>query len=107
MTRSLSRRLLVGTISAATAVASVPAAIAATNPDAELIRTCDGHAALMDAVNNEPGHMDDGSPVWRAYTQSRHAISEAEPKTLEGMMAKARVAKAQARQPDGGDDPWH
>jgi hypothetical protein len=78
-----------------------PPALPPANPDAELIRICDGHAALIDAVNADPADMDDSSPLWRAYTQSRHAISEAQPQTLAGMMAKARAAKVEARTPNG------
>jgi hypothetical protein len=83
---------------------SVPAAIAAVNADADLIRICDAHAALMDAVNNDPRDSDE-DPNWPAYEQSFRAISATQPKTLEGMMAKARAAKAEARRPNGTEEP--
>jgi hypothetical protein len=79
------------------------AGIEAASPDADLIRICDAHAALMDAVNNDPRDSDE-DPNWPAYEQSFRAISATQPKTLEGMMAKARAAKAEARRPDGTEE---
>ena len=107
MTRSLSRRLLFGSTTAAAVVASVPAAIAADHPDAELIRICDAHGALMDLVNSGVDGDDDDGPTWQAYDQSRDAISSFRPKTTEGMMAKARAAKAEARSPCVEGGPEH
>ena len=103
MTRPLSRRLLFSSTTAAAVVASVPQAIAATNPDAELIRLCDAHGALMDLVNSGVDDDDDDGPTWQAYDRSREAISAFRPKTIEGMLAKARAAKAEARRPDGSE----
>ena len=102
MTRSLSRRILFSSTTAAAVVASVPAAIAADHPDAELIRICEGHSALIRAANNDPGDDYDG-PVWEAFDRSRDAISAFRPKTIEGMVAKARAAKAEAQLPDGSE----
>lgn len=96
MIRSLTRRLLFGTPTAAAAIASMPTAIAAVHPDAELIRLCEAHAALRDLCNSGVDGGDYDGPTWQAYDRSRDAISEAEPKTLAAMMAKARVAKAEA-----------
>ena len=77
-------------------------AVIFVNPDAELIEVCDRHAGLMDAVNL-PANDDEtnDSPIWRAYYQSCHAISDAEPRTMAGLLAVARAAKAEARQPNG------
>jgi hypothetical protein len=72
------------------------------NPDAELIAMCERHPALIDAANAET--IDDG-PAWQAYAASRDAISEAQPRALAGMRAKALAAKAEARMPDGSEHP--
>ena len=74
------------------------------NPDAELIQICAGHAARIAAVNHGPDEEDDG-PLWQAYQRSRDAIHAAVPVTMAGMVAKARAAKAEARNADGSESP--
>jgi hypothetical protein len=106
VSRSLSRRLLLGTAPSAAVVAAVPATIGADSPDDELIRICNAHPALMDLCNSGTAAADDeDGPLWRAYDQSRDAITEAKPGTLEGLIAKARAAKHQARRKDGTEEP--
>ncbi len=75
--------------------------------DAELIRVCAEHAHNLAVYNNDgdPGPMDAPDPLWDRYEATRNAISEAKPSTLEGMLAKARAAKAEAGRPDGSENP--
>jgi hypothetical protein len=103
VSHSLSRRLLFSSATAAAVVASVPVAIAADHPDAALIRICDAHGALMDLVNSGVDGDDDDGPTWQAYDRSRDAITAFRPETIEGMLAKARAAKAEARRADGSE----
>ena len=49
----------------------------------------------MDAKHN---------PLWAAYEQTRDAIHEAEPQSIQGMLAKARAAKIEAGPRDDPDD---
>jgi len=74
------------------------------NPDAELIRVCEAHPAILAALD-EHGSGADDCPLWLAYERSRDAIHAAVPLTLAGMVAKARAAKAEVRNPDGPEDP--
>lgn len=107
VSRPLSRRLVLGTSSAAAVAASVPVAMAAASSDAKLMQLCDAHAGLIEAVNNGPDAcLVDDSPLWAAYARSRDAISAFKPTTLAGMYAKARAAKAEAQSfEDGSEDP--
>jgi hypothetical protein len=71
------------------------------HPDAALIRMCNQHIVNMNAYNNSPsaaerGCDDDNDPLWDAYEDTRDAISEAEPQTIDGMVAIARAAMAEA-----------
>jgi hypothetical protein len=47
----------------------------------------------------------DDDPNWPPYERSREAITAARAKTLDGLLAKARAAKAEARQPGGREEP--
>ncbi|MDJ0391358.1 hypothetical protein QMO56_24940 [Roseomonas sp. E05] len=79
---------------------------AAAGPDAELIRLCAEHIANIEAYNVDVGDLDpEDDPLWHAYERTREAISEAQPRTIEGMLAKAQAAKAEARRPDGSEKP--
>lgn len=66
-----------------------------SSPDADLIRLCAEHPGYMTAVKENPDEEEDG-PAWQAYERNRDAISAASPKTLAGMIAKARAAKLEA-----------
>jgi len=76
------------------------------NPDAELIRICAQHIVNLRAYNTSGSHLEaERDPLWRAYESTRDAITEAEPQTLGGMLAKARAAKAEAKMLDGSEMP--
>ena len=82
----------------------------ATNPDAELITACAAHVENMNAVNSGGcATDDDDDPCWQAYERTRNLISDAEPLTLAGMLAKARASVAEAQQvhADGMLDDAH
>ena len=111
----MSRRYLLGGLAAIAAnpTATLPTQAADTdaldrrsapNPDAELIRICEAHPAIIGAVN-EYGSGEDDCPLWQVYERSRNAINAAVPVTLAGMVAKARAAKAEARNLDGTESP--
>lgn len=98
------RRSLFG---AAAVFAAVPAALAqsSSHPDADLIRLCAEHIGNMAAFNASDSDSDD-DPAWLAYERTSAAIGSAKPRTIAGMQAKARAAKAEAKGPDGRDDPY-
>lgn len=106
-----SRRALLGGTAALLAgvtVARAPAASEAAvgSPDAELIRLCAEHIANFHAYSNDPSDLEaDKNPLWHAYERTRDAIADAKPKTIAGMLAKARAAKVEAFQPDGERRP--
>jgi hypothetical protein len=77
-----------------------------THPDADLIRTCAEHIANRDAFNAYEGNLEPkDNLLWRAYCRTWDAIRDAKPQTIEGIIAKARAAKAEAQDPDGTEDP--
>jgi hypothetical protein len=82
---------------------AAPAAVG-PSPDTELIALCAAHPALI-AAFNEFGSGGENDPLWCAYAVSRDAIDAAKPQTLAGMRAKALAAKAEARSPDGSEEP--
>lgn len=90
----------VATVSGATAVRAVPVA----HPDGAFIALCAEHAVNVAAFNRDGGSVEpEHDPLWAAYDRTRDAISAAKPHTIEGVMAKARAAKADAgRSGDGG-----
>jgi hypothetical protein len=101
------RRSLLGgaaVLVAAPMVAS--AALPTPHPDADLIRICAEHVVNIEVYNRDGGMgaIDDPDPLYDAYARTRDAIDQIKPVTLEGMVAKARAAKAEAAQPDGTED---
>jgi hypothetical protein len=104
MTRSLTRRLLLGTAPAAAAVASVPAAIAAPHPDAAIVRLVatlaagQAEAFRLDAPYSDvvaaeipqdvQARLDELSGQWH---ELRDQIGATQARTLEGLQAKARA----------------
>ncbi|APT57799.1 hypothetical protein RGI145_12430 [Roseomonas gilardii] len=81
-----------------------PATAAAA--DTDLIRTCHLHPAYIKAYNLHGGDLElEKDPLWKAYEQSRDAISDFEPKSISGMLAKAHAAKAEAANKDGTENP--
>lgn len=86
-------------------LAAPGAGTAAANPDAALIQLCDGHIANIAAYNADASDLDHHeNPLWDVYERSSVAISAMVPQTLAGLVAKARVAKAEAVQPDGKEN---
>jgi len=76
------------------------------DPDAELIRTCAQHIVNLRAYNSRGGRLEaKDDPLWHIYKKTMDAITAAEPQTIEGMLAKARAAKAEAKVLDGGEMP--
>jgi hypothetical protein len=73
------------------------------SPDADLIRICDGHAAVLEAL--ESCNCLEDCPRWLDYERSRDAIHAAVPVTMAGVVAKARAAKIEARNVDGTENP--
>ena len=94
-----------GLLGGAAALATVPAALAAAqpDPDAELIRLCAEHIDNLAAFNASPLDSED-CPFWFAYLRTRDAISAAQPMMIEGMQAKARAALADGH--GGSGDNW-
>jgi hypothetical protein len=106
------RRRLCGGSAALLAIAGLlPMTAAAeapnSHPDAELIRICAEHPINMQNYNDLGDMRDDNDALWAAYERTRNAISAAEPQTMEGILAKARAAKAEAVDGDGdGEESW-
>ena len=90
---NLPRRALLLTAGAAAALpAAVMPAAAETGPDAELIRLCAEHPALVKLANSGIEPNGDG-PVYAALYRAVDAIDASEPQTMAGVLAKARVAR--------------
>ena len=76
------------------------------HPDADLIRICAEHVVTMNTFNASvsDAHAD---LLLTDYERTRNAITETKPRTLAGMQAKARAAKAEAlpSRADGNECP--
>ena len=94
-----------GLFGAAALLAAAPSAMAesSAHPDAELIRTCAEHVVNLQVFEASSSDLDD--PLWQACCRTHDFISAAKPKTLAGMLAKARAAKAVALNSDGSENP--
>src|SRR3712207_3460751 len=102
--RTPTRRFVLGGLAAVSApLASVAGSPAAASPDAEMIRLCEAHPAVL-VVLADYGSGQDDCPIWQAYVCSRDAIHAAKPVTLAGIVAKARAAKAEAFNPETGTE---
>lgn len=74
------------------------------DPDAVLIRHCEAFIQAWDVYNTEGGLLDcEVCPLWRAVDVERTAILALRATTLAGVLAKCRVARSLATQPDGLD----
>jgi hypothetical protein len=74
--------------------------------DAELIALCAQHIINRNTYNDEGGYLEpEEDPLWEAYCQTHDAIGSAHPQTIEGALAKARAAKAEALRQDGTELP--
>ena len=79
-----------------------PAQPECPSPDAELIRACVEHIVNQDTYNASPSSLPSNQdPLWQAYERTRDFIGDTKPRTLAGMQAKARAAKAEAQNLDG------
>jgi len=76
-------------------------------PDEEVIRLCDEHIANWRACSSYEGDLEPGDNLlWLAYLRTLDAVTAAVPKTLDGIVAKARAAKAEAWRPEErSEDP--
>jgi hypothetical protein len=81
----------------------LPARRSQPHSDADLIRICEGHKAVVEGLH-QCNCMEDCAH-WQAYERSRDAIHAAVPVTLAGMVAKARAAKIEALNVDGTENP--
>jgi hypothetical protein len=92
---SATRRAL---LAAPIAVTAIPQAATAPNPDAELIRVCQEHLTNLLTYNITPNKRDDSEncPLWAAYCRTADFIAAAEPQTMAGVLAKARIATHEA-----------
>lgn len=97
---------LTGALSAVGITAGAAASVAdlAINPDADMIALSRLHVANLQAYNNSCAE-DEASPLHAAYLASYNRLQTMRPETMEGWIAKAHSAKAEARQPDGQEDP--
>lgn len=103
--RSGRRGALLGALGLA-ATAALPAVARTAHPDAELITLCAEHIRNRAAYNDHGGYLEpEDCPLWIAYERTCDAISAAKPQTIEGIMAKARAAQAEARMPGGDYEP--
>jgi len=90
----MSRRSLLGGLAV---LATAPAvALAAPNPDAELVRAC-GRYLDLERVMNDPNRPDrdedfDKLPEFPEYLLMLEVMEATDPQTLEGCVALARVA---------------
>jgi hypothetical protein len=90
---------------AAVPVAALPPPAATPDPDAELIRLCDQHSANVQAYNDGPDrYPDDPDPLGDILDASRDALLNTRAKTMDGVLAKARLATRQAEIDMLGDD---
>lgn len=94
------RKFLRGAVVAVSGITAARAASGASS-DASLIALCAEHGANRDAINFADELPDEWDhPLWAAYDRTRDGIGAAQPQTMEGVLAKARAAKAEA----GGDN---
>jgi hypothetical protein len=100
MSASSRRSILAGTPLAAMFAAMPCVTLGQINADKKLIELCKQHIANMEAFCACPLDSD-VSPHWPPYEATEDAVAKAQPMTLAGLAAKARVAKAEALQPDG------
>ena len=99
------RSFIVGAAGASTLPVSVmPAAQAATraHPDTDLLEACAEHTRLHAAIKSSLGDHD---PLWDAFDRVCATIGSAKPRSISGMVAKARAAVLEAWMPDGSEDP--
>jgi hypothetical protein len=77
----------------------------AEHPDAELIELCRRHKVNRIAFIMDERDCDE-NPHWEPYLATENAISEAEPVTMAGVIAKAKAAIHEATCLRTGDQDW-
>lgn len=93
------RAAALGSLAALLAAPALEAAIAAPNPDAELLAACAQLPRLTALVNS--GLYPEGTPGWKSWNDAWDTINEWECETLEGVYAKFRAAVFEATGRDG------
>lgn len=85
-------------LAASLAVAGPAAQPSAADPDAEVLHACHEHRLRLRAVCASPGCTDspEGASLWQAYSDASRAIGAARPRTMAGILAKARAAMSEA-----------
>lgn len=80
-------------------------ALSGTNPDAELIRLCAEYVRVLAVYDRDGGRVEsDHDPLWHAVEAAKRKLDGLEAHTMEGVVAKARVALYTAQQPDGSEN---
>ena len=103
-----SRRALFGALPAVALAAIAPSLAQAENDEAELVRTCNRHIAILHTINTDSSEVDvEDRPIYQDYIDTQCLIDEAEPMTLGGLAAKALAAREAAADPDGTHDFAH
>jgi len=65
-----------------------------------------GMVSAAAAHNEDGGSLDtEDDTLWHAHKRTRKAISEAQPQIIGRLLVKIQAAKAEARQPDGSEQP--
>ena len=71
-------------------------------PDGWLIQLCEQHAINHQAYCRDNSDLEpEDDPSWLTYISTSNAIDAARPQTLAGVVAKARCALIEAKQPSG------
>ncbi len=94
----ISRRAALGAASALAVAGGASAAATTPHPDGELIEACAQHRLNTIAFDEDDKDSGDDNPLWVAYMRTHDIINNAEPKTMAGVLAKARAAMF-----DGGE----
>ena len=72
------------------------------HPDEEFIRICEQHIINRGAYDASESDLEpEDDPLWAAYLRTYEAIDAAQPQTMDGVIALARVAKAEGQHPGG------
>ncbi|WP_431280938.1 hypothetical protein ACQW02_16135 [Humitalea sp. 24SJ18S-53] len=96
-----------GALSAlAAASAGIAPAVAAANPDAELIHACLQYRTAHDAYCAYSGQDNpEDERLWAECSKVIRVIDAAKPQTMTVILAKVRAANFDARAPDGSEAP--
>lgn len=103
------RRILIGlaTLGASSGIVLAPNGAFATSahPDAQLIALCGDYMQAITVYNSDAGNLEPAiDPLWQAVGAIEGQLDGLTAKTLEGILAKARVAMFHAQLPDGREE---